>query len=138
MRRRRFIAVIALGGLAAAAGASHAQQAGKTYRIGMVEPVSAELNAAYLAAFRLALRDLGYVEGKNLVLEHRSADGDASRFPALVSEVIALNVDLIFARGTPAALAAKKRRGSVRNSPASQCKRRSYGSPNGGEGFGAP
>ena len=74
----------------------------------MVEPVSAELNAAYLAAFRLALRDLGYVEGKNLVLEHRSADGDASRFPALVSEVIALNVDLIFARGTPAALAAKK------------------------------
>ena len=74
----------------------------------MVEPVSAELNAAYLAAFRLALQDLGYVEGKNLVLEHRSADGDASRFPALVSEVIALNVDLIFARGTPAALAAKK------------------------------
>jgi putative tryptophan/tyrosine transport system substrate-binding protein len=108
MRRRRFIAVVALGGLAAAAGASHAQQAGKTYRIGMVEPVSAELNAPYLAAFRLALQDLGYVEGRNLVLEHRSADGDASRFPALVSEVIALNVDLIFARGTPAALAAKK------------------------------
>ena len=62
MKKREFIAVLALGVLAAAAGASHAQQAGKTYRIGMVEPVSAELNAAYLAAFRLALRDLGYVE----------------------------------------------------------------------------
>src|SRR5829696_3936671 len=91
MKRRGFITVVALAGLAAAAGASHAQQALKTYRIGMVEPVSAELNKAYLAAFRLALRDLGYVEGQNLILEHRSADGDASRFPALVSEVIALS-----------------------------------------------
>src|SRR5215207_80138 len=74
----------------------------------MAEPVSAELNAAYLAAFRQELKRLGYVEGRNLVIEHRSADGDASRFPALLAELIALNVDLIFARGTPAALAAKK------------------------------
>ena len=107
MRRREVMA-----GLAAASVAwplvPHAQQTGKIFRIGMVEPVSAELNAAYLAAFRQGLQDLGYIEGQNLVLEHRSADGDASRFPALVSELIALNVDLLFARGTPAALAAKK------------------------------
>ena len=106
MRRREFVALVV--GAAAPSVASHAQQIGRAYRIGMVEPVSAELNAAYLAAFRQALQDLGYVEGHNLVVEHRSADGDASRFPALVSELIALNVDLIFARGTPAALAAKK------------------------------
>jgi putative ABC transport system substrate-binding protein len=101
-----------MAGLAAASVAwplvPRAQQTGKIFRIGMVEPVSAELNAAYLAAFRQGLQDLGYIEGQNLVLEHRSADGDASRFPALVSELIALNVDLLFARGTPAALAAKK------------------------------
>ena len=106
MRRREFVALVV--GAAAPSVASHAQQIGRAYRIGMVEPVSAELNAAYLAAFRQALQDLGYVEGHNLVVEHRSADGDASRFPALVSELIALNVDLIFARGTPAPLAAKK------------------------------
>ena len=106
MRRREVITAL----VAAAAWplTARAQQAGKRFRIGIVEPVSADLNAAYLAAFRQALQDLRYLEGRNLVLEHRSADGDASRFPALVSELIALNVDLIFARGTPAALAAKK------------------------------
>ena len=107
MKRREVMA-----GLAAASVAwplaPHAQQTRKIFRIGMVEPISAELNAAYLAAFREKLHDFGYIEGNNLVLEHRSADGDASRFPGLVSELIALNVDLIFARGTPAALAVKK------------------------------
>jgi putative tryptophan/tyrosine transport system substrate-binding protein len=48
------------------------------------------------------------VEGRNLVLEYRSADGDAGRYPVLISELIGLNVDLIVTRGTPAALAAKK------------------------------
>ena len=107
MRRRELVAALA-GVTAAWPLVSHAQEAGKTFRIGMAEPVSAELNAAYLAAFLKTLQDLGYVEGRNLVIEHRSADGDASRFPALISELIALNVDLIVARGTPAALAAKK------------------------------
>ena len=74
----------------------------------MVEPISAELNAANLAAFRRGLQDLGYIEGRNLVLEYRSADGDAALFPGLIAELIGLNVDLIVTRGTPAALAAKK------------------------------
>ena len=60
-----------------------------------------------MTAFRQELQRLGYVEGRNLLIEHRSADGDASRFPALVAELMARNVDLIVARGTPAALAAK-------------------------------
>jgi putative ABC transport system substrate-binding protein len=99
--------IITLGGAAAWPLAARAQQAGKAYRIGMVETISAELNAANLAAFRRGLQELGYIEGRNLVLDYRSADGDARRFPALLSELTALNIDLIVTRGTPAALAAK-------------------------------
>ena len=53
------------------------------------------------------LQELGYEEGRHFVLEYRSADGDARRFPALISELINLNIDLLVTRGTPAALAAK-------------------------------
>src|SRR4051794_3304752 len=106
MRRRDLLVGIALG--AAWPHSARAQQAGKTFRIGMVEPISAELNAANLAAFRSGLQEYGYAEGHNLVIEYRSADGDASRFPKLISELIALEVDLLVTRGTPAALAAKQ------------------------------
>jgi putative ABC transport system substrate-binding protein len=82
-------------------------QATRLYRIGMLETVSESLNAANLAALRTGLRRLGYVEGHNLVIEYRSADGDAARFPALAGELVQLGVDLIVARGTPAAQAAK-------------------------------
>jgi len=74
----------------------------------MLETISADLNAANLGAFQQSMRHLGYVEGQNLVIEYRSADGDANRFPGLVAELIHLNVDLIVTRGTPAVLAAKK------------------------------
>ncbi len=106
MRRREFLAGF---GCAAAAWplAARAQQAEKIYRIGILEPVPAAKNAANLEALRKGLRDLGYVEGRNLVIEYRSADGRAERFPELVSELIGLKVDLIVTRGTPAARAAK-------------------------------
>jgi putative ABC transport system substrate-binding protein len=104
--RRELIAL--LGGTAAVwpLGA-RAQQQPKVWRIGMLETISAELNAENLGAFRQGLRDLGYVEGKNLVLDYRSADGDATRFPNFVAKLVRLNVDLIVTKGTPAALAAK-------------------------------
>src|SRR5215207_4978654 len=105
-RRREVLA--GLGAAAAWPLSARAQHAGRTFRIGVVEPISAELNAANLAAFRQGLQDLGYVEGRNLVLEYRSADGDACRYPVLICELIGFNVDLIVTRGTPAALAAKK------------------------------
>jgi putative ABC transport system substrate-binding protein len=84
-----------------------AQQQPKVWRIGMLETISADLNAANLGAFQRSMRHLGYVEGQNLVIEYRSADGDAKRFPGLVAELIHLHVDLIVTHGTPAVLAAK-------------------------------
>ena len=87
--------------------AARAQPAGKVYRIGMLEAIPAAQNAANLDALRKGLRELGYVEGRNLVIEYRSADGRAERFPDLASELVRLKVDLIVTRGTPAARAAK-------------------------------
>jgi putative ABC transport system substrate-binding protein len=83
------------------------QQTEKTYRIGILETTSAAQNMANLDAFRKGLRELGYVEGRNLFIEYRSADGQADRFPDLAAELVRLKVDLIVTRGTPAARAAK-------------------------------
>src|SRR5215469_8701682 len=80
----------------------------KIYRIGVLETQAARLNAANLDAFREGLREAGYVEGKNLVIEYRSADGRAERFPKLVAELLDVHCDVIVTRGTPAVLAAKK------------------------------
>src|SRR5436309_3649014 len=106
MDRRTFIGGIA-GGLLFAPLAARAQQAAKVYRIGILETIPAARNAANLDALRKGLRDLGYVEGRNLVIEYRSADGRAERFPDLATELVRLKVDLIVARGTPATNAAK-------------------------------
>jgi putative ABC transport system substrate-binding protein len=105
MKRREFITL--LGGAATWPLTARAQQATKSYRIGMLETISPALNAAHLDAFREGLRQLGYVEGKNYVIEYRSADGRADRFPSLAAELVRLGVDVIVARGTPAAVAAK-------------------------------
>ena len=107
MRRREFIAIV--GGAAVAwPFMANAQQAGRIYRIGMLETISPALNAANFDAFRQTLRQLGYIEGQNLVIEYRSADGRSERFPALAAELVGLRVDVIVTRGTPAALAAKR------------------------------
>jgi putative ABC transport system substrate-binding protein len=106
MRRREFI--LALGGAAAWPLGVRAQQAGKVWRIGMLETISPELNAANFDALRNGLRYLGYIEGQNLTIEYRSADGQEERFPQLASELVRAKVDVIVTRGTPAAFAAKK------------------------------
>ena len=101
-----FLVTVA-GGLLAPPLAVDAQPAANVYRIGMLERTSPAINAANLDAFRRGLRDAGYVEGKNLVIEYRSAEGRDDRFPDLATELVRLKVDLIVTRGTPAALAAK-------------------------------
>jgi len=110
--RRAFIRGIALSVLVAPL-AAEAQTARKVYRIGALEVVPVGRNAANLAAFRQGLRELGYVEGQNLVIEYRSADGRAERFPDLAIELVRLKVDVIVTRGTPAALAAKQATGTI-------------------------
>jgi len=115
--RRRFTTgvVIALTPLGSTARAQEykAQPTGKVYRIGVLETMSPTLNTANLDAFRQGLRDLGYVEGQNFVIEYRSADGRPERFPGLATELVRLKVDLIVTTETPAVLAAKKATGSI-------------------------
>ena len=91
----------------AAPFAAEAQQAVKIVRIGYL---ALNLAAAphLTEAFRQGLRDLGYVEGRNLVIEYRSAEGKPEQFPALAAELVALKVDVIVTPGTPQALAAKQ------------------------------
>jgi len=75
--RRAFLGALA-GGVLAARLAAEAQPAGKVYRIGMLERTSPGTNAANLEAFRRGLRELGYVEGKNLVIEYRSPTAETN------------------------------------------------------------
>jgi putative ABC transport system substrate-binding protein len=106
MDRRKFIGSVAFG-LLVAPLASLAQQVRKVYRVGMLETTPMAMNAANLGAFRQQLRELGYVEGSNLIIEYRSADGRSERFPGLAAELVDMKVDLIVARGSPATQAAK-------------------------------
>ena len=85
-----------------------AQQMGKVARVGFLGNSTAALEANLIGPFREGLRDLGYVEGKNIVIEWRWAEGKYERFPSLIAELIASKVDLIVTAGTPASLAVKK------------------------------
>jgi putative ABC transport system substrate-binding protein len=107
MRRRAFLSALAATTVAPQFIAQ-AQPTGRTYRIGLVEPILAQLNATNLTALRSGLEELGYVGGRNLFFDYRSADGNAAHYPSLVADVIGRSPDLIIARGTPAALAVKR------------------------------
>jgi putative tryptophan/tyrosine transport system substrate-binding protein len=101
VNRRAF--VTGLGSLFAAPLAVQAQQSGKVARIGRLEQSSSGRDEA----FRQGLRELGYVEGQNIVIEYRYAEGRAERLPDLAAELVAREVDIIVAGGTPPPLAAK-------------------------------
>ena len=103
MRRREFILLGAAAILPLAASAQP-----KIPRIGFMGNSTAVLEANLLDAFREGLRELGYEEGRNIEIEFRWADGRYDKFPSLVAELIAANVDVIVTAGTPASLAVKK------------------------------
>jgi putative ABC transport system substrate-binding protein len=84
-----------------------AQKPGKVWRIGFLWESEPAENAWTLDGFKLGMRELGYVDGRDYVLEQRAASNDASRLHALAAELIALKVDLIVATSTPSALAAR-------------------------------
>jgi putative ABC transport system substrate-binding protein len=104
--------IITLGILLASL-AAQAQQTGNVYRIGFLGNSTAALEANLVGPFREGLRDLGYVEGRNVLIEYRWAEGKYDRFPALIGELLALKVAVIVTAGTPAALAVKKATTSV-------------------------
>jgi len=92
--------------LFAAPLAAEAQKAGKVYRIGVLDTTPVALNVTNLDAFRQGMRELQYVEGQNFVIEYRSPEGRANRFPDLARDLVRLKVDLILTRGTAAVMAA--------------------------------
>ena len=104
--RRVFLGTLA-GGLLAAVPVAEAQQSGKTPRIGFVEAGAPSANQHFLDAFKRGLRELGYVEGQNVAVEKRWAEGQNDRFPALVAELIRLKIDLLLMASTSGALEAK-------------------------------
>jgi putative ABC transport system substrate-binding protein len=103
-RRDTVLALLALG---AAPLAAEAQQVAKIPRIGFLA-VDLANNPRAVEAFRQGLRDLGYVEGRNVVIEYRDAEGTFERLPALAAELVAVKVDVIYAPTVAASLAAKQ------------------------------
>ena len=102
MRRREFIA--GLGGAAVWPLAARAQQQTRPV-IGFLGALSASDWATRVEALRAGLLDLGYVEGKNIAIEFRWAEGNYDRLPILVADLIRLKVDVIVTHGTPGVLA---------------------------------
>jgi len=105
--RREFIGTLT-GALLAAPLAAEAQQAGKVRRIGYLDMGSAARSRPYFEAFRQGLHDLGWVEGQNIAVDVRFADGKADQLPTLAAELVRLRVDVIVTSTTPATLAAKQ------------------------------
>jgi putative ABC transport system substrate-binding protein len=105
--RIAFSITLLLGGLFSPVAAEAQQAAVTVPRIGSLGN-SRSATPHLREAFLQGLRDLGYVEGRNVVIEYRDAEGKSERFPALAAELVALKVDVILAGSTPAALAAKQ------------------------------
>ena len=96
--------------LSALCSSAHAQKPGKIYRIGLLLPWSpdSEVSLSFLKAFREGLQELGYVENRDLAIEHRYGEGVIERLPDLAAELVRLQVDLIVTSAGPPALAAKQ------------------------------
>jgi ABC-type uncharacterized transport system substrate-binding protein len=93
--------------LALAEGFAEAQQPKKVPRIGFLSPSSASSMSARVAAFRQGLRELGYVEGKEIIIDYRYVEGELDRLPGSVAELVDLKVDVLVALGWPPIVAAK-------------------------------
>jgi putative tryptophan/tyrosine transport system substrate-binding protein len=98
MDRRTFLFVFSLGALSAPL-AAEAQQAEKVYRVGLLALLPGADATRQMKALKARLRDLGYIEGKNLVFEYRSAEGRPERLATLAAELLQLGPDVIIAGG---------------------------------------
>ena len=105
MRRREFI--LLTGSAALCSFSAHAQQAGKVPRIGYLGVTSPSDRPPLLDTFRQGLRELGWIEGQNIVIDYRFAEGRLDRLPDLAAELVRLKVDIIVSAGTQGVTAAK-------------------------------
>ena len=114
MRRREFITLLG-GAVAVWPVAALAQQRSKIPRIGFLDPLSrsSPMDMGWVEAFRSGLHDLGYVEGKNIIIEYRWSEGKYDRLPGLTAELAHLGIDVLVTYGTPATRAAKQATTSV-------------------------
>ncbi|MEY9599023.1 hypothetical protein ABIF74_003715 [Bradyrhizobium japonicum] len=110
MKRRNFVAL--LGATVVMPLAAHAQQPAVP-RVGYVWGGVRGTDLYYQTGFRQGLADLGYVVGRNLLLEERYADGEPERVPALIAELLTLNVDVLVTPGTPISQAAQRATSTV-------------------------
>ena len=109
MTRRELIALLAsTAGVSWPAMVRAQQSAQKVFRIGFLGNSTGALEVNLVEPFREGLRELGYVEDQNVIIEYRWAEGQYERFPALIAELIGLKVDVIVTAGTPSALAVKQ------------------------------
>ena len=109
MTRRALLCRLTLWWMLVAAFPSEAQEAGKTWRIGFLSPYSPDYDKTWLVAFQHGLRDLGYVEGRNIVIEQRHAEGRFERFPELAAELVRLKLDVFVVHGSVAAINAVRK-----------------------------
>jgi putative tryptophan/tyrosine transport system substrate-binding protein len=107
MRRREFITLVASTAASWPLG-GHAQQAKRIFKIGLMESGAPSSGPHLLAAFQRGLRELGYIEGQDIFIERRYAEGRPERLPQLAEELVRFGVDVIFAIGPPPTLAAAK------------------------------
>jgi len=108
MKKAGVLSILFVVALLAVAVVAEAQQPKKVARIGFLAAVPHSANTARFEAFRQGLRELGYVEGKNIVIEWRYAEGKLDRLPALAAELVRLKVDVIVSGGSTATRPAKE------------------------------
>jgi putative ABC transport system substrate-binding protein len=104
MKRRDVVLIATIATLSITTLAAFAQAPEKVYRVGVLAPEGARA----IKSFKARLRELGWIEGRNIRFDYRSVEGDDTRQPALAAELVALPVDLILTWGTPATMAAKQ------------------------------
>ena len=106
MERRAFVAGVSA--FLAAPLAAEAQQAGKAFRVGYLSATSSSGDGVWFDSFRQRMRELGYLEGRNIAYEIRRAEGKVERLPSLAAELVGLKPDIVLAYAAGPALAAKK------------------------------
>ena len=112
----RLIGLVFALGLTLAPLAGEAQPAGAVPRIGLLDLASLDARASLWEAFRQGMRELGYVEGRTVIFEPRSADGQRERLPARTAELVQLKVDVIVAAGYSPLEAARQATATSRSS----------------------